>query len=100
MKRPLPALLVLAVLATGCTSYRDDVATICDAPDKIGDTSKMSPSDKWRHMGKYMEENVKSDKGKELLWALSSSGRGARNKMIRTEAQKVGLNPCHITDVP
>lgn len=102
MKTPLPALPVLlcTVLATGCTSYRDDVATICDAPDKIGDTSKMTPSDKWRHMGKYMEENVKSDKGKELLWALSASGRSARNKMMRTESAKVGINPCHITDVP
>lgn len=90
----------VALAFTGCTSYRDDVATICDAPDKIGDSSKMSPSQKWAVMGKYMEENVKSDKGKELLWGLSASGRSARNKMMRTEAAKVGINPCHITDIP
>ena len=94
--------LVLAAvcLLTSCTSYRDDVGTICDAPDKIGDTSKMKPSEKMALMGKYCEENVKSDKGKELLWSLAASPRGARNKIIRTEAAKVGINPCHLADAP
>lgn len=92
----LPALLLLG----SCTSYRDDVGTICDAPDKIGDTSKMKPGERMALMGKYCEENVKSDKGKELLWSLAASPRGARNKIIRTEAAKVGINPCHLADMP
>ncbi len=99
MNRTLTLALACS-FALGCTSYRDDVATMCDAPDKIGDTSKMKPSEKMVLMGKYMEENVKSEKGKELLWNLASSGRGARNKIMRTEAQKVGINPCHLSDVP
>jgi hypothetical protein len=100
MNRPLLAAALTACLLTSCTSYRDDVATICDAPDKIGDTSKMRPGEKMALMGKYCEENVKSDKGKELLWSLAASPRGVRNKIIRTEAAKVGINPCHLADVP
>lgn len=95
----LVGLTALCLLAS-CTSYRDDVATICDAPDKIGDTSKMKPGERMSRMGKYCEENVKSDKGKELLWQLASSTRSARNKIIRTEAAKVGINPCHLADSP
>ena len=93
-------LLLAVLLLVSCKSYKDDVGTICDAPDKIGDTSKMRPSEKMSLMGKYCEENVKSDKGKELLWSLAAAPRGARNKIIRTEAAKVGINPCHLADVP
>ncbi len=99
MNRTLTLALACS-LTLGCTSYRDDVGTICDAPDKIGDTSKMKPSEKMALMGKYCEENVKSEKGKELLYTLASSGRGARNKILRAEAAKVGINPCHLADVP
>ena len=95
----LVALASLCLLS-GCTSYRDDVGTICDAPDKIGDTSKMKPNERMAKMGKWCEENVKSDKGKELLWSLAAAGRGARNKILCTEAAKVGINPCHLADVP
>lgn len=95
----LVALTAVCLLAS-CTSYRDDVGTICDAPDKIGDTSKMKPAERMAKMGKYCEENVKSEKGKALLWEMASSGRGARNKILRTEAAKVGINPCHLADMP
>jgi len=100
MNRTLAVALAASCLLSACTSYRDDVATICDAPDKIGDTSKMKPSEKMTLMGKYCEENVKSEKGKELLWSLAASPRGVRNKIIRSEAAKVGINPCHLADVP
>ena len=94
-------LIALAALAVcGCTSFADDVATICDAPDKIGDTSKMKPSEKMEKMGLYLQENVKSANGKDFLQAIASSGRGARNKMIRTQAAKYNINPCHMADNP
>lgn len=100
MNRTLLVALTAVCLLTSCTSYRDDVGTICDAPDKIGDTSKMKPGEKMALMGKYCEENVKSEQGKALLWELASAGRGARNKLLRKEAAKVGINPCHLADTP
>ena len=74
--------------------------TICDSVDKIGDTSKMKPAQKMSLAGAYAEENVKTEKGKEFLYTLASSGRGARNKILRTEAGRLGINPCHLADVP
>ena len=100
MNRTFPGLLCAVCLLLSCTTYQDDVATICDSPDKIGDTSKLRPSEKLELMGKYCEENVKSDKGKELLGTLSAAGRGGRSKIIGAEAAKVGINPCHLADVP
>lgn len=100
MNRTVLVALLSFCLLPACTNYRDDVGTICDAPDKIGDTSKMKPGEKMALMGKWCEENVKTEKGKELLWSMASAGRGARNKILRGEAQKVGINPCHLADVP
>jgi hypothetical protein len=99
MNRILPVALA-ACLLFSCDSYRDDVGTICDAPDKIGDTTNMKPYDKMQKMGQYCVENVKSEKGKELLGKMASAGRGARNKILRAEAAKVGINPCHLADTP
>jgi hypothetical protein len=94
----LSSLLALALV--GCTNFKDDVATICDAPDKIGDTSKMKPSEKLEKMSAYLDDNVKSPTGREFLQALASTGRGGRNKMIRVQAAKYGINPCHMADQP
>ena len=96
---------ILLVAAAGlslcaCTSFKDDVVTICDAPDKIGDTTNMKPSQRMELMGQYCSENVKSKEGKDFLWVLSSSGRGARNKMLRVQAARFGINPCHLADIP
>lgn len=100
MNRPVLVLITAACFLTSCTSYRDDVATICDAPDKIGDTTGKSPGEKMALMGKWCEDNVKSAKGKELLYSLAAAGRGKRNKILRTEAAKVNINPCHLADIP
>ena len=100
MNRTVLVALTAVCLLTSCTSYRDDVGTICDAPDKIGDTSKMKPGERMAKMGQYCAENVKSQKGKELLWELSAAGRGGRSTIIRAAAKKVDINPCHFADVP
>lgn len=94
----LTALLALGI--SGCTSFKDDVETICDAPDKIGDTSKMKPSEKFEKMSVYIDEHVKSATGRDFLGALQATGRGGRNKMIRVQAAKYGINPCHMADQP
>ena len=94
-------LVVLAAVGLcGCTSFKDDVETICDAPDKIGDTSKMKPSEKNEKMGIYLNDNVKSVGGRDFLSVLASSGRSARNKLIRIQAAKYNINPCHMADQP
>ncbi len=94
-------LLVLLVLgATGCTSFKDDIETICDAPDKIGDTSKMKPNEKLQKVGEYIDEHVKSATGRDFLSAMQSTGRGGRNKLVRIQAAKFGINPCHFADQP
>ena len=94
-------LLVLALVGLcSCTSFKDDVATICDAPDHIGDTSKMKPGEKMEKMSAYIDENVKTKTGREFLDILGSAGRGGRNKMIRVQAAKFNINPCHMADNP
>ena len=99
MNRTFLFALTLAALG-GCTSYRDDVMTICDAPDKIGDSSNMKPSEKMAKMGQWCVDNVSSKGGKELLELMTSMGRGSRNKLLRQEAGRLNINPCHLADIP
>ena len=99
MNRTLLLAIGFACL-TACTSYRDDVMTICDAPDKIGDTTNMKPTEKMAKMGQWCVDNVSSKKGKDLLELMTSMGRGGRNKLLRQEAGRLGINPCHLADSP
>ena len=93
-------LIALATLGLwGCTSFRDDVVTICDSPDRIGDAAK-SPGERMQLMGRYAEEHVKSKEGKAFLLNFASLGRGARNKLLRAQASKLDINPCHLADIP
>ena len=93
-------LLIAALGLAGCTSFKDDVETICDAPDKIGDTTNMKPNEKMQKMSVYIDEHVKSATGRDFLSVLASTGRGGRNKLIRVQAAKFNINPCHMADIP
>lgn len=93
-------LIVLAAVGLcGCTSFRDDVLTICDSPDRIGDTAK-TPGERMQLMGAYAEQNVKSKEGKAFLATFANLGRGARNQLLRKQAAKMDINPCHLADIP
>jgi hypothetical protein len=92
--------LALSVGLCGCHSFRDDVAAICDSPDKIGDTSKMRPTEKLTLIDAYLQENVKSKEGRKFVTALTATPRGARSKMLRDQALSMDIPVCHFADMP
>lgn len=94
-----PTLLVAAALAlAGCHSFRDDLITICDAPDKISVPADAKPGARLAALGAYLDANVKTKEGRELMYAVGSANRAQRSKVLRGLTVKYNIMTCHLAD--
>jgi len=97
MKRA--SLIAAAALAlTGCHSFRDDLITICDAPDKINVPPDAKTGARLAAIGAYLEANVKTKEGRELMYAIGGANRAQRSKVLRGLAVKYNIMTCHLAD--
>lgn len=97
MKRP--CLIVAAALTlTGCHNFRDDLIIICDAPDKISVPADAKPAARLAALGAYLEANVKTKEGRELMYAVGSANRAQRSKVLRGLTVKYNIMTCHLAD--
>ncbi|MBL8954804.1 MAG: hypothetical protein JNK82_28765 [Myxococcaceae bacterium] len=92
-------LIVAAALTlTGCHNFRDDLIIICDAPDKIDVPADAKPAARLQAIGAYLDANVKTKEGRELMYAVGGANRSQRSKVLRGLATKYGIMTCHLAD--
>lgn len=96
----LRAILIASLLAgsVGCGTYKGDVETMCSAPTKAELPKDLNPADKATVMAAWIDERLKTSKGKELFKALPAVTPGARAKMLREAATQEGLAGCAFAD--
>ena len=97
MRRPV-LLAAAALMFVGCHNFRDDLIIICDSPDKVEVPADAKTPAKLAAIGAYLEANVKTKEGRELMYALGSSNRTQRSKVLRSLATKHGIMTCHLAD--
>ena len=71
---------------------------MCSAPTKAELPKDFNPADKATVMAAWIDERLKTSKGKELFKALPAVTPGARAKMLREAASQEGLAGCAFAD--
>lgn len=95
MKRALPLVLLLS----GCGSYRKDLQTMCDAPEKSGARDAPEPAEKASKMAKYISDNLSTAEAKTLFRAVAVAAPQEKSKLLRAELDKVGIGQCGLLEV-
>jgi len=92
-------LLFAALLGLGaCSSYHDDLVTICSAPSKAGVTAD-DPM-RMMKMATYISKNLKTSQAKRFMGSLATAASGAdRSALLRAEAAKNGVPTCELADL-
>jgi hypothetical protein len=97
MKRPA-LILAAALTLTGCRSFRDDLIVICDSPDKINLPADASPLARLTAIGQYLDANVRTKEGRDLMYSLASANRSKRSKILRELTVEYGVMTCHLAE--
>jgi hypothetical protein len=94
---------VVALLFAGCTSYKADTKTICDAPkashvDQFGEFDTDDKREKY--MLDWSAHNIWTQPGKDLLSKVSNvdAPRAGRATTLRAAADGVGYRSCGFAD--
>lgn len=92
------ALVTVAALVGGCGTYKGDLETMCSAPAKANVPPDLNPADRATVMAAWIDDHLKTAKGKELFKALPAVAPAARAKMLREAASAEGLGGCAFAD--
>lgn len=94
MMKPLCGLagIALVFLATGCSSYKEDLQTLC-YPEKIPGYLEAPPDERQLLMGTHYTEHLKTEQGRALYDKMPDG------ELLRAEARAQGLASCPLADM-
>ena len=81
----------------GCSSYHDDLVTICSAPARAGVTAD-DPM-RMMKMATYISQHLKTSEAKRFMGSLATSSGTDRASLLRAEAASHGVTPCELADM-
>ena len=89
--RALLAILAATSMLSACGSYKGDLEKICNAPELSGNKDASNFAD----VGPWLENNIRTRKGRAFLQSLASSGS---IDVARIEIRANGLTVCPLLD--
>ena len=86
----------------GCSSYKADVVTICDAEaaSRVDQGAELTGGAREKFISDWVSRNLHSPEGEALMAALLADGnaRSARGARLHDEAVKQGLARCPMAE--
>lgn len=92
------ALALVALGLVGCSSYKKDLQTMCDAPSKATIPPGADASQKAVAMAAYIDDNIKSSEGRATFSGLAAVSPSEKGRTLRAEATKNGITSCALAD--
>ena len=89
MRRLIPALLLVSVLAPGCASPKADFATICEITNKTR-AEKLEPTEEAQVLARRINKGIKTAAAREAMKAVGTAAAGERYSLLQAAARKAG----------
>jgi hypothetical protein len=88
---------LVLVLLVGCTSYKADVQTICDAP-RVSGVDRTTEEDKTGFLFKWSGYNIHTPEGKGLLKTIEDAPKAERLPKLKAAMEATGVRRCAMTE--
>lgn len=87
-----------ALLLAGCGTYKKDVQTMCDAPDRASIPPGSDVFAKNIAMAEWVDTHLSTSEGKRTFTALAAVEPHKKAELLRAEATKNGIGSCALAD--